>query len=415
MATTRALSSICISEGLSLSLPLFASQKKSNIKIGSKGVTSRKHERAVVVKAALSSISKEKKAENGGIHWDTAIDFCKGWTDGNGMPVPLLQKRLETLSVLVLDRVEMHLILAVQRDNWNRLFHTTITLASVSAAASAAANAAVPTLGLHMVSIILGAGAAMLMALVSKFQPSQLAEEQRHAARFFKRLGADIESTLNVDPRLREDASCYWERSVGTVHALDQAFPLPLTPIVVEKFPKRVRPSKLSGEISIPQPECLSSERQISSANGWTSCRMEELQRTAQLLRTSDVKEYVDLAEKAKFINLVLAISSPLLATAAVIVNMAGCPSVAAAVGVGSLFFHTLSHALQMGAVYEVYRNCAGYYNDVVESIDENLRLPVERREDGAIFTHKVALLLGRNPSSTPMVPGDDKKAGALF
>ncbi|KAG6550444.1 hypothetical protein Mapa_007986 [Marchantia paleacea] len=329
------------------------------------------------------------------------------------MPAQRIVSQFEALSVLVSDRVEMHSILALQRDNWNRLFHNTITMASVPAATASAVNGALPASGLRVVAIILGMGAAALMALVSKFQPSQLAEEQRHAARFFKRLGADMEATLQVDPRLREDASLYWEQSIGTVHALDRAFPLPLTPIMVEKFPEQVHPSKISGDVDLARPEVEVSQH--SHKNGWTWSAVEDLKRTAQLLRTSDIPEYISMANSAKIINLILSISSPLFATAGVVLNMAGCPSVAAAVTVGSLFAHTLTHALQMGAVYEVYRNCAGYYADVEKSIEQTLRLPVEQREDATIFQQKISMSLGRRPAVTPMVPVGAKTAGVLF
>ncbi|OAE23161.1 hypothetical protein AXG93_1953s1210 [Marchantia polymorpha subsp. ruderalis] len=89
--------------------------------------------------------------------------------------------------------------------------------------------------------------------------------------------------------------------------------------------------------------------------------------------------------------------------------------AVAAAVTVGSLFVHTFTHALQMGAVTEVYRNCAGYYAAVERSIDQTLRLPVEQREDATIFQQKIAVLLGRRPAVTPMVPVGSKSAGVLF
>ncbi|BBN10103.1 hypothetical protein MPTK1_5g01020 [Marchantia polymorpha subsp. ruderalis] len=121
------------------------------------------------------------------------------------------------------------------------------------------------------------------------------------------------------------------------------------------------------------------------------------------------------MANDAKGLNLILSITSPMLATAVVVLNMAGCPAVAAAVTVSSLFVHTFTHALQMGAVIEVYRNCAGYYAAVERSIEQTLRLPVEQREDATIFQQKIAVLLGRRPAVTPMVPVGSNSAGVLF
>ncbi|KAG6544216.1 hypothetical protein Mapa_014418 [Marchantia paleacea] len=373
----------------------------------------RRFQRSAVNRAAISTSTNKKVVDDDGVSHFNGTDYHKGWTDARGMTEERILGHFQELLVLVSDRTEMHSILAQQRDNWSRLFHSTTTMASVFAATASAVNGAVPAPGLQVVAIVLGVGAAALMALVSKFQPSQLAEEQRHAARFFKRLGADVEATLQVDPRLREEASSYWERSVTTLHALDRAFPLPLTPIVVEKFPKHLRPSKLSGELDLARPEVKVSRH--SHINGWTPSAIEDLKHTAHLLQHSDIPEYVNMANKAKLINLILSITSPLSATAGVVLNMAGCPSVAAAVTVGSLFAHTLTHALQMGAVYEVYRNCAGYYADVEKSIERVLRLPLQQREDATIFLQKISMSLGRVPAMTPMVPISNKTAGSLF
>ncbi|BBN10093.1 hypothetical protein MPTK1_5g00910 [Marchantia polymorpha subsp. ruderalis] len=374
----------------------------------------RPYNRSTLIRAGLA-LTKEKVVDTGKVEFghDRVADYSKGWTNVNGLSDQRVVSQFEALSVLVSDRVEMHSILAVQRDNWNRLFHNTITMASVAAATASAVNGAVPASGLQVVAIILGMGAAALMALVSKFQPSQLAEEQRHAARFFKRLGTDVEATLQVDPRLRGEASIYWEQSIATAHALDRAFPLPLTPIVVEKFPKQVLPSKISGDVDLARPEVEVSP--CSHKNGWTRSAVEDLRHTANLLRTSDIPEYTSMADSAKGLNLILSITSPMIATAGVVLNMAGCPAVAAAVTLGSLFVHTLTHALQMGAVIEVYRNCAGYYAAVERSIEQTLRLRVEQREDASIFQQKIAVLLGRRPAVTPMVPVDSKTAGVLF
>ncbi|BBN10109.1 hypothetical protein MPTK1_5g01090 [Marchantia polymorpha subsp. ruderalis] len=374
----------------------------------------RRIQRRVVNRAVISTSRNTKVVNEDEIRHFHGTDYNKGWTDARGLTEERILGHFEELSVLVSDRSEMHSILAQQRDNWNRLFHTTTTIASVFAATASAVNGAVPGPGLQVVAIILGMGAAALMALVSKFQPSRLAEEQRHAARFFKRLGADVEATLQVDPRLREEASSYWERSVNTLHALDRAFPLPLTPRdVEEELPKQVGPSKLSGEVDLARPEVKVSRH--FHINGWTPSAVEDLKHTAHLLHHSDIPEYVNMANKAKLINLILSITSPLLAATGVALNMAGCTSVAAAVTVGSLFAHTLTHALQMGAVYEVYRNCAGYYGDVEKSIEQVLRLPVQERQDAAIFLHKISMALGRVPAMTPMVPISNKTAGSLF
>ncbi|CAK9276722.1 unnamed protein product [Sphagnum jensenii] len=80
--------------------------------------------------------------------------------------------------------------------------------------------------------------AARFMDLASKYQPSQLAEEQRTASRFHKLLATPIQTTLLIDPRLRKDAHVYIEHVMVRLQALDVGFPLPLNHNDLEKFPK---------------------------------------------------------------------------------------------------------------------------------------------------------------------------------
>ncbi|CAM6100041.1 unnamed protein product [Calypogeia fissa] len=347
----------------------------------------------------------------------------KGWSDKMDLEDHFLVKQLRDLAAVASDRSEMHQVVSIQRDNWNSLLHNTITMGSVSAAIAAALNGGMEhALGLSVVASGLGLGVALLMALVSFFQPAQMAEEQRTAARFFKRLMTDIESTLQIDHRLRQEASQYLEQKLATVHALDRGFPLPLTPIVLEKFPKLFSPSVLGPPTpSTPELPILSSFR--SSINGWTSSMEKDLKRTSQILHTSDIPTYMEMAVEVNRLNKVFAIYSTVLAMSGVLFNMVdGAMSgrmhlsvLGAALTVGAFFLHSLSHATQLGAAYETYRNCAGYYADMERLIETALRTPVEEREYGVTFLQKIALQLGRSPADSPIIPLDEEKAGMLF
>jgi hypothetical protein len=61
-------------------------------------------------------------------------------------------------------------------------------------------------LSMSVAVFILNSGAARFMDLASKYQPSQLADEQRTASHFQKLLATHIQTTLLIDPRLRKDA-----------------------------------------------------------------------------------------------------------------------------------------------------------------------------------------------------------------
>jgi hypothetical protein len=361
------------------------------------------------------SPGKEKRVPT-----EAPISINKGWSDNMDRQDQRLVDQLRNLATLASDRSEMHHILSLQRDNWNSLFHTTITMASVSTAVVAALNGAQPAVGLSVVASGLGLTVAAFMALVNFFQPSQLAEEQSHAARFFKRLATDIESTLEIDPRMRPEASHYLQQKLATLHALDSAFPMPLTPVVLEKFPKVIAPSILSGPaVDLAQPEVSTSSSQYS--NGWTPAIEKDLKRTAQILHDSDIPTYLQMATGVNHLNKALAIASNVMATAAALLNVIGAmpgihtSALAAAMSVGAFFAHNLSHAATLGAAYETYRNCAGYYADLESSIQRALRTPVSQREDGMLFLQKISLQLGRNPAALPMVPEGQKTAGTLF
>ena len=87
---------------------------------------------------------------------------------------------------------------------------------------------------------------------------------------------------------------------------------------------------------------------------------------------------------------------------------------------------NTVEHGGQMGMLFELLRNCAGFYRKIQEDIEANLAEPdVERREGGELFATKVALKLGRSLSdlkqfrkmASPSVRDEDIEefAGKLF
>ncbi len=341
----------------------------------------------------------------------------KGWTDTNGVEDFMLVAQLRNIALAAEDRSEMHAIIGVQRDNWNKLCHMTVNMTTIAAAMLAAMNSGVGSTSLSMsvAAFLLNGGAAGFMYLASKYQPSQLAEEQRTASRFHKLLARDIETTLLMDPRLRKDAHLYMEEVMGRLQALDAGFPLPLKPNGLEKFPKVVAPSVLG-----PVADLTETEIPANNTNGWTDAITNDLQRTADKLHTSDIAKYVRAARNKEIPNKRLAISAPVFAVVAALLSLVGCwpgihlAGVAAACSIVGVLVSSFSNGGQIGMIFELYRNCAGYYVEMEQDIQSTMRIPVCQREDGELYHQKIALQLGRR-DQMPMFSSEEKTAGKLF
>jgi hypothetical protein len=311
----------------------------------------------------------------------------------------------------------MHAIIGVQRDNWNKLCHMTVNMTTIAAAMLAAMNTGVGSTSLSMsvAAFLLNVGAAGFMFLASKYQPSQLAEEQRTASRFHKLLARDIDTTLLMDPRLRKDAHLYMEEVMGRLQALDVGFPLPLKPNGLEKFPKVVAPSVLG-----PVADLTETEIPGNNTNGWTDAITKDLQRTADKLQTSDIAKYVRAARNKETPNKRLAISAPVFAVVAAVLSLLGCwpgiqlAGVAAACSIVAVLLSSFSNGGQIGMIFELYRNCAGYYAEMEQDIQSTMRIPVCQREDGELYHQKIALQLGRR-DQMPSFSSEEKTAGKLF
>ncbi|CAK9276711.1 unnamed protein product, partial [Sphagnum jensenii] len=328
-----------------------------------------------------------------------------------------LLAQLRNIALAAQDRSEMHAIIGVQRDNWNKLCHMTVNMTTIAAAMLAAMNSGIGSTSLSMsvAAFLLNGGAAGFMYLASKYQPSQLAEEQRTASRFHKLLARDIETTLLIDPRLRKDAHLYMEEATGRLQALDVGFPLPFKPNGLEKFPKVVAPSVLG-----PVADLTETEIPANNTNGWTDAITKDLQRTADKLQTSDIAKYVRAARNKETPSKRLAIAAPLFAVVAALLSLAGCwpgiqlAGVAAACSIVAVLVSSFSNGGQIGMIFELYRNCAGYYAEMEQDIQSTMRIPVCQREDGELYHQRIALQLGRR-DQTPLFLSEENSVGKLF
>ncbi|KAH9551720.1 hypothetical protein CY35_09G027800 [Sphagnum magellanicum] len=345
----------------------------------------------------------------------------KGWTDGNGVEESRVVAQLRNIAFAAKDRSEMHAIIGVQRDNWNKLCHMTVNMTTIAAAMLAAMNNGVAgstsaSFGMSMAAFLLNGGAAGFMFLASKFQPSQLAEEQRTASRFFKMLARDIETTLLIDPRLRKAVHLYMDDVMDRLEALDVAFPLPLTPNGLVKFPQEVVPSVLGSTADLSETEILA-----NNTNGWSNAMVQDLKHTAEKLKESDIEIYLGWARNKERDNKRLAMLAPVLAGSAALLSLLGCcqpgihlAALASACSIAAVFGSSFSNGGQIGMIFELYRNCAGYYEQMVQDIQSTIRVPVCQREDGELYHQKIALKLGRR-DNMPLFSSEEKTAGKLF
>ncbi|KAL6888218.1 hypothetical protein ACP4OV_009244 [Aristida adscensionis] len=347
-------------------------------------------------------------------------------------------EKLRAVAEAAADRAEMHDIIGKQRDNWNHLLlHSTNSLALAAAAMAALAPpAAAPSMAALKASAgVLLATAAVAMAAAGKIQPSQLAEEQRNATRLWRQLERDLRAALAGGAAPVTKAAV--QDAMDRVLALDAAYPLPLLPGMLDKFPKTVEPARWWPRRQLkkrPAAAVNGARRGAAAGNGWTQELEDEMRGVARVLKAKDENEYLTNGERALRLSRVLAVAGPAFAGSAALAAAfigagdAGTWASGAAVLGGALAAaaNTVEHGGQVGMVFELFRNVAGFYRKIQEDIEASLEEPdVERRENGEVFEAKVALLLGRSTSelegfremASPSVRDEDIKdfAGKLF
>ncbi|XP_058200403.1 probable F-box protein At4g22030 [Rhododendron vialii] len=319
---------------------------------------------------------------------------------------PMAIAKLYAILEAVADRVEMHKNIGEQRNNWNTLLLTSINAitltASVMTGVAAMGAGGAPLVALKLSSTLLYLAVTGMLLVMNKIQPSQLAEEQRNAARLFKKLYEEIHTTIRIGSPTSNDG----EEAMEKVLALDRAYPLALLGVMLEKFPKTVEPAVWWASQQAPlrnrKAEVLGAR---NNGNGWNGELEGEMREIVTVLNRKDKEDYLRLGKKALKLNKILAISGPLLTGLAAFGSaFVGHGSWAVVLGVvaGALstVVNTIEHGGQVGMVFEMYRSNAGFFELVQESIESNLKeREVERREYGELFEMKVALQLGRNLS----------------
>ena len=194
--------------------------------------------------AASPSSSPAADAGLGGIK----LDWIDVTARSVGSPSPAgrsnAAEKLRAVAEAAADRAEMHDIIGRQRDNWNHLLlHSTNSLALAASVMAALAPAA-PAPALRASAGALLATAAVTMAAANRLQPSQLAEEQRNATRLWRQLERDVRAALDHRTATTAEADDDVQEAMDRVLALDAAYPLPLFPGMLDKFPSAVEPTR---------------------------------------------------------------------------------------------------------------------------------------------------------------------------
>ncbi|GAV73223.1 hypothetical protein CFOL_v3_16709 [Cephalotus follicularis] len=316
--------------------------------------------------------------------------------------------RLYAILEAVADRIEMHKNIGEQRQSWNTLLLNAINMITLTAAtvAGVAATGGVGAslLALKLSSTLLFSAATGMLVIMNRIQPSQLVEEQRNATRLFKQLQSQLQSILAMGGPTQEDVN----DAMDKVLALDKAYPLPLLGAMLEKFPKTFEPSvwwpRNQFQRENKRREELNRSKHMEE-NGWSEGLEGEMREIVQVLKRKDSEEYMKLGNLVLKVNKVLAISGPLLtgiaaAGSAFVGNGSWGAVVAVVAGALASTVNTLEHGVQVGMVFEMYRNSAGFFKYLEESIESTLNeSEVDKRENGQLFEMKVALQLGRSLS----------------
>ena len=124
-----------------------------------------------------------------------------------------------------------------------------------------------------------------------------------------------------------------------------------------------------------------------------------------EVVKRKDNKDYARLGNLMLKINKILAISGPLLTGIAAIGstfvgNGSWAAIIAVAAGALGSVVNTFDHGGQVGMVFEMYRNSAGFFRLLEESIEGTFEeKDLEKRVNGELFEMKVALKFGRSLS----------------
>lgn len=274
-----------------------------------------------------------------------------------------------------------------------------LTLAASTMAGVAGSYDGAPVLALKLSSTLLFSAATGMLLATNKIQPSQLAEEQRNAARLFKQLQTQIQTEIAIGNPSEGDV----RDAIEKVLALDKAYPLPLLGgAMLEKFPAKFEAARWWPESRLSSNDKDKiMEIKNNNNNGWNVELEEEMREVIEVLKRKDMEDYERLGNIALKINKGFAVSAPLLTGIAALGSVfSGDGLVPALAGALATVVNAFEHGGQVGMVFEMYRTCGGFFQLLEETIEAAIEeKDLDKRENGELFEMKMALQLGRSVS----------------
>ncbi|KAF2304921.1 hypothetical protein GH714_000494 [Hevea brasiliensis] len=244
----------------------------------------------------------------------------------------------------------------------------------------------------------------MMLLIMNKIQPCQLAQEQRNATKFFRQLYSHLQTVLAVHDPTEMDV----RDAMDKVLALDKAYPLPLQGKMIDKFSAKFEPA-----FWWPKSQEFQRKSRRCEKNGWNEeldrkrdpspIELEvEMREVIEVMKGKATEDYMRLGNLALKINKILAISGPLLtgiaaAGSAFVGNSSWAAIVVVAAGALATTVNTFEHAGQVGMVVERYY--VGFFSLLEETIESTLEQIWREEKMGTMFEMKMALQLGRSSS----------------
>ena len=240
-----------------------------------------------------------------------------------------------------------------------------LTLAASTMAGVAGRYDGAPVLALKLSSALFFSAATGMLLATNKIQPSQLAEEQRNAARLFKQLQTQIQTEIAIGNPSEGDV----RDAIEKVLALDKAYPLPLLGgAMLEKFPAKFEAARWWPESRLSSNDKDKiMEIKNNNNNGWNVELEEEMREVIEVLKRKDMEDYERLGNIALKINKGYAVSAPLLTGIAALGSVfSGDGLVPALAGALATVVNAFEHGGQVGMVFEMYRTCGGFFQHQV-------------------------------------------------
>ncbi|KAL4186406.1 hypothetical protein AMTRI_Chr09g33730 [Amborella trichopoda] len=220
-------------------------------------------------------------------------------------------------------------------------------------------------LSLTLSSAFLFSAATAFVFVMSKVQPSHLAEERRPTLQ---------EHPLHSQPT---NALLSAQSSLDSLRTIHRA---PALPGMLETFPSEVKPAAWWPKRGTTRS---TKTKEKVTDNGWSA----KMAAVTRVLRERDMAEYVRLSKLLLNCNREMAVAGPILMAAVKVGSALGGSATVGGVVAGALarVVNSFSHGGQVG----MYRNNAGFYQLLEESLEGARRVSSLRNLASSLSSSK--------------------------